>query len=442
MSEERIQTPGDVRIKKLTIASKEGKFLNILDYLIELNIYESIFTPAMTGSITLGDSRNLINSFPIVGEEILSVEFTTPGTGVSVEKIFRIHSIVEKNYVGDGSSQVYSLEFSSVELIRDISNAIYRSFEGTPSSIVNQIFEEYLKVSRTIPGLSNNTQFADSNYTPLTIFTSTKNLVKFVSPGWTPIKCINWLCAHSEPAGSKASDFLFWETNKRFYFGAIEDIIANKDNIRAGTYYYSAPLINSNTDVGNKMMGIRDISFKRVFDQFANKTDGFLSSRVVDVDLINKTYENYEYDYTNEYNNYKHLEGEGSYPLHSFSTSRNPKVHTIVNYNIPGLYSGISSNFSERYKFVYGNRRSNIMKLNNLRMKLVVPGRSDLEAGTVIEILLPRGFPNSPEERNELKVDDMYSGKYLITSINHKINPISHFITMEVTKDSIIKART
>jgi hypothetical protein len=60
-----------------------------------------------------------------------------------------------------------------------------------------------------------------------------------------------------------------------------------------------------------------------------------------------------------------------------------------------------------------------------------------LEAGSIISLILPRGFPNSPDDSNTKARDTMYSGKYLVTSINHKFNPITHFITMNVTKDSL-----
>lgn len=436
MSEEILQTPGDVRIKKLIIAKEDGTNLDILDYLIELNLYESIFSPTLTGSITLGDSRNLIKSFPLLGEEILFFEATTPGTGVSIEKAFRLHSIIEKNYASDGSTQVYTIQFTSVELFRDINNPIYRAFEGTPSEIVRQIFDDYLKVTRNIPGLNKNIT-TDSSYTPLFLYSASTNIIKFVSPGWTPIQCINWLCAHSEPYGEKAADFLFWESNKSFYFGTIEDIISIKDQITAGTYYYSASMMNSDADIASKMMAVRDISFKKLFDQLENKMEGFLSSRLTTVNLINKTYDNYDYDYTSNYGNYQHLEKDNPIPIHSPGTSRNPLVHRMVNYSLPNMFTGFTNNYSESFKFIYGNRRSNIMKLNNLVAKLVVPGRTDLEAGSIINLILPRGFPNSPQDTNTNSRDTMYSGKYLITSINHKFNPISHFITMNVTKDSL-----
>ena len=74
-----LQTPGEVSIEELLLVTTNGMSVSLLDYLIELNIYESIFSNVMTGEIILSDSANLIRYFPISGEEYLSVKLRTPG---------------------------------------------------------------------------------------------------------------------------------------------------------------------------------------------------------------------------------------------------------------------------------------------------------------------------------------------------------------------------
>jgi hypothetical protein len=67
-------------------------------------------------------------------------------------------------------------------------------------------------------------------------------------------------------------------------------------------------------------------------------------------------------------------------------------------------------------------------------MSITIPGRTDIEVGNIIEILLPdqKTFENNILETAE---DDLYSGYYLITALNHKVNALGHFIKMTVTKD-------
>ena len=67
------QTAGTVDIHELVIFTGSGKFLDIKDYMSELNIYEDIFSPNMSGNFLFVDSRNLIKELPIVGEEYLYI---------------------------------------------------------------------------------------------------------------------------------------------------------------------------------------------------------------------------------------------------------------------------------------------------------------------------------------------------------------------------------
>ena len=60
-----LQAAGEVNIEKLFLVSNKG-IVSLSDYLIELNIYESIFNNVVSGDILISDSRNLIKEFSIV----------------------------------------------------------------------------------------------------------------------------------------------------------------------------------------------------------------------------------------------------------------------------------------------------------------------------------------------------------------------------------------
>ena len=79
---------GDFRLVKLTLTSanidiETGSGANFIDLTTsvwhELNFYEDIYSPIVSGDITLTDTVGLIESFPIIGEEILEVSFSTAG---------------------------------------------------------------------------------------------------------------------------------------------------------------------------------------------------------------------------------------------------------------------------------------------------------------------------------------------------------------------------
>ena len=67
--------PGQVDLKFLKIISTNGLVVDLNDYLIELNLYEDIFSNFLHGQIMISDSRNLLSRLPIIGEEFLVLSY-------------------------------------------------------------------------------------------------------------------------------------------------------------------------------------------------------------------------------------------------------------------------------------------------------------------------------------------------------------------------------
>ena len=442
MTIESFKFAGDVVMNSLTLASpNRSKFLNIKDYLVELNIYESIFTPGLTGTLTLTDSRNLIKLFPLIGEELLFVDFVTPGIDAdrNITKVFRVYSISDKLYAKDGSTIIYQLHFSSVEIFKNIHNPIYRAFSGQPEIIIKQIYDEYLLTQRNFGTLNSNE--SEEKFTQLFLLSETANNIKFVSPGWTPMECINWIASNSLPITGRAN-YLFWETTKGFYFGNIDSIFDNRESVNIGEYVYSETYINTQkSDDKTKLMNaIKSLSIDKSFDQMSNNMSGYLASRVLNVDLYNKQFENVDYDHGKKFSSYTHSEDDKMVPLFDTNTVRNPLTYLKLNYSYPKLHDNIDQNFDEQYKNIFGNRRSNIAELDNFKMNITIPGRTDIQVGQLIYIRLPKSSPIYRQDQNTNNDDPLYSGNYLITNICHKVNPVSHYISMTVTKDGFLQS--
>jgi len=441
--EEILDSPGQVQIDNLVLISfKKQKYLDLTDYLIELNLYESIFSPTVTGDITLSDSRNLIREFALLGEEFISISIRTPtlSSDRSISKIFRVYSLEDKKYAKDGSTLVYRMNFISLEAFQDLLNPIYKSFRGKPENIVTRIYEDYLITNRNVQ--ITGEPAADVK-TPLTFLGETANELKFVSPGWSPIECISWVCSKTLPANDKGANFLFWETTKGFYFGNLETIFRRPEVASIGSYVYSAPSITAADEESIKnlkfMFNIRTLSLDKVYDQLSNLMTGYTSNRILDVDLVNKTFENVDYDHGLKFGNYSHLEKAQPIPLFDENASRNPLTCLKVHFSHPGLHSGVKNNFSERTKEFWGNRVSSMLELNNFKMEILIPGRTDIECGQTIHIRLPKKSPGglTQEDKNLYEGDDLYSGYYLISELSHKINPRTHYVSMNLVKDSL-----
>ena len=85
---------------------------------------------------------------------------------------------------------------------------------------------------------------------------------------------------------------------------------------------------------------------------------------------------------------------------------------------------------------IYGNRKSNILDLNSLKLNILIHGRTDIEVGRTIYIKFPDISPVGIKDLSRENLDKRYAGTYLITAIHHKINAFKHMASLEVIRDS------
>jgi len=437
-SKKSLQSPGDVDIQELFLISARGDYINIDDYLVELNIYESIDSHTMSGEIVMSDKANLTKILPIVGDEYLMVKLKTPDfpDAYVISKTFRIYSITNRSIPVDQNTQQYILRFCSIESIVDTINPIYKTFSGKISDVAGEIFADYLQSPRTFYLKDDKLNIGEEK-SSLIILNDTSNKVKFNSPGWGPLKCLNWLTNKAIPKDNQACNFMFWESNKFFYFGSLEKIFLRNELGSVGTigeYHYAPPGTFRTIDIHKKMFLIENLSIKKLNDSLQNSSLGYLSSTLYTLDVINKKYEEFEYDHLESFNKYTHVSGKNALPLFT-SPLRNPLSFTSIYTKNPGLFDNAPDNVNEKMGTIYGNRRSNMLDLNNFVLEITVPGRTDVEVGSLIDLIFPDISPKD-ESDTTMSNDRLYSGKYLITAIRHKVTPVRHHMIMEIVKDS------
>lgn len=433
-----LQSAGSVEIQTLSLISSSGQFINLTDYMAEINIFEDMFSSFMGGTITIVDSRNLLKEVPIVGDEYLVVKIKTPTVESFISKTFRVFSVTDREIVRDLNTQTYNLHFISKEAVLDSIKPLYKSFSGRISDIAQKIFDDYLSNFRTIDAIKQTLEI-NPQKSRLVVYPDTQNSVKFVSPGWTPFKCLNWLASKAIPKEGKACNYVFFESNKNFYFLNIEKVFEQnyKTNaVNLGTYYYKINSVKENEDINQKMFIAEDFQVIRTTDHLSNYSNGYLANRLITLDVINKQYQFHDHDHVTKFKEYAHSQGEGSLPIFASDTIRNP-VTKIKFYPIhPGLHT-IPDNVNEKMPIIYGNRLSNLQELSNLKITINVPGRTDAEVGAMLYFSFPDVSPKSEQDSTKTNEDKYYSGFYIITAIRHKINQFKHTMTLELVKDAL-----
>jgi len=438
-----VASAGDIDIRECVIISQPSgaEYELRTGYIGELNIYEDMYRGGLYGNLLVLDANNLFSKIGLSGDEYIRLNLVTPSMDNSaIRKTFKVYSITDKMMISDTGKQSYILHFCSPEIFIDSMSPIYRTFKKAKSHlIVEQIFEKFLATSRN----------GGSEYTPLAVIGETSNEIQFTSPGWRPGKCINWLATKSLPAQYSNPNYMFYESNKAFYFTNIEaliDISRTSKQIYQ-EYVYVAANRQPNGQEGGFIKDI-DADYRKVQDMHVvtgynalkNTQTGYLANRLYSFDVVTKKRSISDYNHFEQYSNFRHMQDISGTAIPPFKLGI-PTEAAGFNQFYPQhdqLYAGVKQNAGDIIDKILPIRTSTAIELTNLKIEITVPGRTDAEVGNLIYFHYPDAAPKDETDKNLAGDDLLYSGHYLITAIRHKINGLKHVMIMEIVKDSIL----
>ena len=445
---------GDIDLQEVVIIKSDGLEVNIKGGFIgELNLFEDMYRGGLYGNILVIDTINLPQALGITGDEYLRLKITTPSkdTKFLINKTFKVYSITDRIMLGDTGKQSYIIHFTSPEVFIDALSPVYKTFKyKTISSLAAEVFNTYLAVGSS--GKDSGSKF--------NIIGDTTNSMQFTSPGWRPMKILNWLASKALGAGYKNPGYLFYESNKGFYFVNTEQLIdiAIKTQTVYSEYIYMANNVSSGqesverlgSDINFQYRKAMDLKVIETFNGLKNTQSGYLANRLYTFDVIRKTHNVTDYDHIDSWNNYKHLGQIGGVakPLVATGPSsdgsgalRSPVGMNQIYMQHDQLYTGVKNNVGDYIEKVMPIRTSTLAELTNFKLELTVPGRTDIEVGFVILLRYPDASPRSETDKNVYRDDELYSGYYIITAIRHKITHTKHVMVLELVKDSFTRIK-
>lgn len=417
---EKISFAGDVQIKQLQITSvPTGVTFNALNQVIGINIYEDMFSGIISGNIILKESLDLLNNLPLTGQEFLQLEIKTPTLEEqdTILGTYFIHKISDREEVSE-KNYVYRLDFVSLHSVFDVTTKISKGFEGKISDIARQILGEW-----SPPKIG--------------IVEETKNSTKYVSNYWTPTKNLSYICNQAVNQMGSPS-YIFFENRDGINFVSLETLI-NQSTYRNFNYKMTGRKImpngQANRNVEDDFERINEIIFPDNFNTLHNLQKGAYATTLISYDLVSKRYRERQFDYRDTFDTKPHL---NSYPLTAKSMQGffNPNAKILVDelhYGVFNGYGDISNNKTRQARI------STINQIEGIKLRIVVPGRTDYTVGRKVNIQVMMNEPLNVNDTTDVQLDKILSGDYLISAINHSITRERHECTMELIKDSLLK---
>ena len=445
---------GDYVLEKLVLINHVGFKVDIKYLMIELNIYESIYKNAVTGSVVVTDEGNQIARMSIQGLEKLAFFLKTPGVSHGKEDVidaseetgepFHIYSITDRKQLNRGVAS-YTLHFASREFMRNLRTKVSQAYDG--------------KYDRAVIDIMKDENYLDSrkklHYEP------TGNSNKIVIPNLPPFDAINMIAKRSISDKSDGVGYYFYETTGGYYFRSWASMITSQGRyakVPRQKFYYQPLKLSSNpkrTDqdkIEREYESVESYEFVNNFHDVASNTAlGTYGHRVISHNLYDKSYNISDYNFHREYTKTPHTDTVGQNKNNKF-----PVMDTPVDYdnaNNVSDYKESRVSLQTTTPFLHdkdvgtygldaiqdGKKTGERVSQDNQVIEataliLTVKGQSYIQAGDLITFNLK---DVNLDENKESPEDPRFSGNYVVTKIRHVVTGDSYKMILECAKDSV-----
>jgi len=437
-----IQYAGEYVLKEASLVCSSGVTFDLVGTIISFEIFENLFSTALSGSFIFVDTDNIVTNGPIIGQEYLYLKVGTPSLdGYDIDFTNVPFATYKINVREDANknTQLLQVSFTSPEIIRNNRVRVSKSYTETIDQIVTNVLrdERYINTAKPL------------NIEP------TAGIRKVVSPNLHPYNFITNLATESISTKDDNPFFLFYESTKGINFRSMESLFA-EDTM--GDYAMG--------DFGNNEGKKPDIKkeFGRILqfeiaansDMLSKVTSGMLGSSIIEYNIYNKSFNKSTYNYINDFNQFNRVHYENrtkDNPIYSegFIDEKEKTVgdFTDARIHLHSVSSGGSfdtqhTDTTSSYKYEPNKIKDSLLhrqaKFNEftdgITIKMVINGSTNISVGQTINVTIP-----VTGVAHDKKFDKYYTGKYLITKLRHGFDMPTkkHEITLSASKDSFLE---
>jgi len=431
-----INFAGEYQLKELLVYTSSGNIMNLTKAVQSIDIFEDMFSTALSGSITILDVDNIAENGPVIGQEYMTLKITTPTLDDKeinfTQSSFAIYKVTTRESINQ-DTQLLALSFTSPELLRDKRVRVSKSFTDPIDKIVESILtdERYINTNKDI------------------YIEPTAGIRKVISPNLHPYGFISNLTQEAVTSKSASPYFFFFENLKGIHFKSLDRILA-EDTVGEFNVGNLTNLENKSVNVEKDLNRALSFEINSNNDMLLNIQGGMLGSSIIKYNIYNKSFEKLRYNYFNDFEKFDRIDENPLYntneidefgnTIGSFGDSR-VHLHPInasgdldTQHTDPtSSYSYSTNKTNETILF----RRAKIMELNNaVNITMRINGNTTIAAGQTINLTVPVSGRIHEKEN-----DEYYSGRYLITKLRHTFSQTDkkHEILLTASKDSFGK---
>lgn len=413
MSKKNIEV-GDVFVKRLIISNKSiNAEINPLDQLMGIDIWEDMAKPTLYATIMIMDSIGMLETFPIIGEEVVEIEIQTPGLDKSTLFKLRCFEVTNVQKIDNGKGVTFVMRCVSEEHLYNATSPVSEGKTDIISNMVPYFLQNYLHTEKKF------------------ISDETKGIHTIVFPRLSPLESIDMLRQRAVSKEYPSSSYVFFENQAGFNFKTVEGLYKEGlKNIGSRVFNAEQNTMANKEAQANSYRTLLDYQIINRSDSVKKAQEGVYKAVTKVFDTSKKTFELIEYQLKDSFKD--------------FETSVNKKMPNTTDF-INEFASGVPKQFltmkdttrPEMYmEQAMAIKNSFAGLLNDDVTRILIHGDTGLKVGDVITLKLPQADGMTKRK----KQDSLTSSEYLVIRLRHMLTPstkVKHQIALDCVKMGI-----
>ena len=425
---------------KVTSFPDEEKSLELKPIIHTWNLTESMIKGAIRGTAKIFDATGIFYTFPLRGQERLSIKYKDFFDNEREEDLF-IYSITDINPVGQNDDSIleYTIHFCSFGKFwsdrYDIKRCIAEGTEGT---------RRYIPVSEQVQVIYDDYYNTNDQGTkkPITIH-DTDGEQSIVIPGFKPEEAMAMMTRRSYSAIYPSNMYRFFENRNGYYFVNIERWLEEfpSDDVSMPTYQYARTAQDQTpqgeADKMNIFVNLSLGSYSNVLDRM---NGGGYYRKVSEIDFQTRRINEFTYDHKDEFKDFKWPDLSPDIQLRHTDEMIEQHMNKESNTFVIKDYSDETGNKpyglrpTPYYGEIYNNKVAMMMEYADSKITATIFGNNNIVAGSVINTDLPMFKPASESDKR-------LSGYYIVESVVNEFIEETYYQNLILVKGPMLVER-
>lgn len=396
-----------------------GEPKDIVHLIQRIDVFESLSNYTLSADIYMSEGIELLNYFPIRGEEFVRFSIQTPDRK-TISYDFFVESI-QPTVPNEASMMKYY-----------VLRCVTRDFLKNSHTLLSKRYTD-LNYDAAVKQV-----LADLGSDKSVNIETTKGKFDYVVNNVRPFQVIDLLKERSVSGEKNLSSlFCFYEDNEGYNFVTVEKLIQERKGL-AESFQFFYDISNLSVDL-EKVVNARNILYYKAVSHGSSIRkirSGRMANQIRQFDILYGTYyDKYEYKNATDYRLFKETDEKVDFNSDAFNSevaSTPGKISmTVKDGTRPEMYH----NQNLHYKGPFQE------KIDQYALNIRVYGDTTLMVGDVIDVNMPEisGVTKSAEEQK------VYSGNYLVFTLNHSIvregndGRFQHYMNLDLRKPNLRK---